>query len=286
MNKSGIILVAKQPGITSFKSLGSIKKEYGTKKVGHAGTLDKFAKGLMIVLLGRATKLNSYFSGLDKGYDAVLQLGRETDTLDPEGETLRESHIPPLGDLGTLEEQFRGPQKQLPPKYSAIHIDGKRAYQRTRDGEDVDMPLRDIVVHDLQIQKESDQTLHLSLQCSKGTYVRSLGRDIAQALGSCGHLIELTRTSIGPFLLEEIPHEKVLLSSDEALKRLFSWNSLTLKPEYNSYPKDGRPLDKKCFIQAPEEEGPFFLYREEGDFIGIIEISGGKVNYQYIDRFD
>jgi len=132
----GIFLLDKARGMTSFQSLGQVKKNLGIKKVGHTGTLDKFAHGLMVIVSGRFTKLAPFFSGLDKVYEAEICFGKETTTLDPEGEIVAEADIPDFAIIKSELENFKGSIKQRPPRFSAIHIDGKRAYQRTLNGEE------------------------------------------------------------------------------------------------------------------------------------------------------
>ncbi len=134
-NPRGMLLLDKPIGITSFQALGAVKRHFNTKKVGHAGTLDKFASGLLLVFVGEATRLVPWFVGLDKTYVATIRFGQETDTLDPEGEVIREALVPDLTLVQAKLHEFIGAQIQIPPVYSAIHVDGKRAYERVLAGE-------------------------------------------------------------------------------------------------------------------------------------------------------
>ncbi|WP_053228124.1 tRNA pseudouridine(55) synthase TruB [Spirochaeta cellobiosiphila] len=285
MITNGIILADKNIGQTSFQFLGTIKRKLNTKRVGHAGTLDKFASGLMIVLVGRATKLNALFSGLDKSYIATMSFGVETDTLDPEGQVIKTANLPDLNQIEKVLPTFLGTINQIPPAYSAIHINGKRAYERVRSGEKVEPPIRKIDIKSLKAVSYNEETLKFEVFCSKGTYVRSLARDIAYSLNSCGHLEHLRRTSIGPFNLEDYK-QNVLIGSDELLKKLFNWDSLYLKPDYYSYTKDGKVLYPEYFIEPPEIEGTYFLYREDDVFVGIVEFANRSLKYYYLERLD
>jgi tRNA pseudouridine55 synthase len=180
-----------------------VKKALGTGKVGHAGTLDKFAEGLLIFLTGRCTKLIPWFMNCDKTYRGIVKFGIETDTLDPEGEIIKECSLPLRENVEAVIPQFTGKIMQAPPAYSAIHIDGKRAYQLARDGAEIEMKKRPIEIYNLQLEKYENGEGAIIVDCSKGTYIRSLARDLAYTAGSCAHLVYLNRTSIAGFLLEQ-----------------------------------------------------------------------------------
>lgn len=203
-NSFSLILADKEEGVTSFKSLGEVKRSHKGMKVGHAGTLDKFASGLMLIMVGGATKLNPVFSAFDKRYIATIQFGSETSTLDPEGEVVAESsHIPTKEELEAVIPTFLGKQKQIPPVYSALHINGERAYLLANKGKEVDMPERDIEIYDIKLLSYEDGIAKVDCKVSKGTYIRSLARDIALKAGSRGHLIGLRRTEVGPFSVND-----------------------------------------------------------------------------------
>ena len=160
MTDSDIILFDKEEGITSFSSLYSIKRNYPRKtKIGHAGTLDKFASGLMIVLVGSATKLNPVFSSFDKSYIATIKFGEETDTLDPEGRIIKTSSLPAEDEVDTALKKIRGESMQTPPVYSAVHVDGKRAYREARKNHEIEMPQRRICVYDAEIKGHISEAL-------------------------------------------------------------------------------------------------------------------------------
>lgn len=146
---SGLLLLNKQAGLTSFETLGAVKKAFNTGKVGHTGTLDKFASGLLLVLVGRAVKLNTWFSGCDKDYRGCIRFGAETDTLDPEGAVIGEAPIPTRAEVEAVLSRFRGNIMQTPPAYSAIHIDGRRAHELVRSGRAPVMKERPVTIHEL-----------------------------------------------------------------------------------------------------------------------------------------
>lgn len=207
---SGVLPYCKKSGLTSFSSLSVIKKSLGTSKVGHTGTLDSFADGLLIVLCGNLTHLVEHVTSFTKTYLALVCFGKETDTLDPTGQTLKALPPPSKGDVEEALPKFTGPLLQTPPAYSALHVDGKRASDLVRSGQEVHLEPRQIFVYkntliDFLEPSESDPCAYalLEISCSKGTYIRSLARDIASSLKSCAHLVALRRTQVGPFKIEE-----------------------------------------------------------------------------------
>ncbi|MGI5172538.1 tRNA pseudouridine(55) synthase TruB [Treponema sp. OMZ 840] len=206
---SGILPYAKKSGLTSFSSLGCIKKALHTKKVGHTGTLDSFAEGLLVVLTGSLTRLVPFFTLFDKTYEAVISFGEETDTLDPSGSVIRSAPLPDSADFEKALDSFRGNSMQSPPAYSAIHVNGRRASELAREGKLQDIPARPVTVFKSEIL-ETRLTPENRVSCarvlfhvSKGTYIRSLARDIALSCNSAAHLIGLKRTKVGCFSLEQ-----------------------------------------------------------------------------------
>lgn len=206
---SGIILYAKPPGITSFSSLWSIKNALNTGKVGHTGTLDSFAEGLLVALSGRLTHLVPHITSFAKTYQAVVCFGIETDTLDPTGAVVRTGNPVSREAVEGALKQFTGAVLQVPPVYSAVHVGGRRASDIARSGEQVRLESRQVFIYrnELADFKEPDEDgcsyALLEITCSKGTYIRSLARDIAASLGTCAHLCALRRTQVGSFRLED-----------------------------------------------------------------------------------
>ncbi|MDC7246322.1 MAG: tRNA pseudouridine(55) synthase TruB [Sphaerochaetaceae bacterium] len=202
-NTSSILLIDKPSGITSFSVLSPVKRTID-RKVGHAGTLDKFAHGLVIALTGRFTKLNTLFSTLDKTYIATFEFGKQTDTLDPEGNIIAESDVPDLETLSAvIKDSFTGEIDQIPPVYSAVHVNGKRSYALARSNMEVTLESRKVTIYSLDIISWEKPYLTVKIHCSKGTYVRSLARDIALAAGSRGYVTQLERISIGPYSISD-----------------------------------------------------------------------------------
>ena len=212
LSPSGILLVDKPAGPTSFDIVAAVRRRTGAR-TGHAGTLDPFASGLLLVLSGAATRLQGRFVGLDKRYLTEIDLSRTTTTGDPEGDVVDE-HEPPGGE--ELEERLtsmRGVVELPIPAASAVKIEGERAYKLHRRGVAVEMPVRRMTVHELSLEGYEDGVARLDLLVSSGTYVRA----IAEALG--GHCRALRRTEIGPFSIDEADPERIL-PPEEALARL------------------------------------------------------------------
>ncbi|MEN8141148.1 MAG: tRNA pseudouridine(55) synthase TruB [Thermodesulfobacteriota bacterium] len=202
----GVLLVDKPVGPTSFRIVQQVRRATGVKKVGHAGTLDPFASGLLIVCVSRsATKqIDSFMQG-DKEYVATLQLGVETSTLDPEGEVTARHEVPSLS-AAALEEvlaAFRGELLQAPPQFSAVKHKGKPLYHYARKGVEIKKEPRPITIHELELLEQQQDRLQLRVVCSKGTYIRVLAADIGTALGCGAHLTSLRRTASGLFRVEE-----------------------------------------------------------------------------------
>lgn len=199
---SGILLYTKQSGVTSFASLGAVKQALHTGKVGHTGTLDSFAEGLLVVLVGRLTRLVPYITAADKIYQAVVCFGTETDTLEISGTVTASAPVPDRERLDQILPRFRGPINQTPPAFSAVHVNGKRASDIARSGDTVELPVRTVTIRRLEMTAYEAPYGLFEIECSKGTYIRSLARDIAVAVGSCAHVVALRRTGVGAFRLE------------------------------------------------------------------------------------
>lgn len=201
----GIVLIDKEEGETSFDVVRDVRRILGEKKVGHAGTLDPFATGLLVILIGQGTKLFPYLTGVDKEYEAVLRLGSETDTLDLTGRVVCTREVSPLDPefIRTQASELVGEIEQVPPAFSAVRCNGKRAYELARKGICAELGKRMVRVHRLEISSIHLPDVALTVQCSKGTYVRSLGAELGKRLGPGGHLVSLRRTSSGPFRVSD-----------------------------------------------------------------------------------
>jgi len=206
----GILLVDKPKGVTSHDVVAMVRRQLGTKKVGHAGTLDPMATGLMVVGIDSGTKLLSHLFGLDKQYLATIRLGQATSTDDAEGEVLAEADASKVTkeQLQLEIEKLTGEIEQVPSSVSAIKVDGRRAYDIVRSGESVELASRRVKIYRFQLISEItrvDKFLEFDVlvDCSSGTYIRALARDMGQALGVGGHLRELRRTMVGEFRIDD-----------------------------------------------------------------------------------
>lgn len=198
---NGIVLVNKAAGLTSTDVVKQVVKLYRAKKAGHTGTLDPFATGLLPVCLGEATKVSGLLLASDKRYTATLQLGIETDTGDHDGEIIERMAVPLLTreKIEAVLAQFRGAIRQVPPMYSSLKHEGKSLHTYARRGIEIEREPRDVEIMSLSLIDFTADTIRFDVHCSKGTYIRVLGEDIAKALGTVGHLIALHRTQTGVF---------------------------------------------------------------------------------------
>jgi tRNA pseudouridine55 synthase len=231
---SGILLLDKPVGLTSNAALGRAKRVLGIRKAGHAGTLDPMASGLLVLCFGEATKVSGFLLDAAKAYSAEATLGIVTDSEDAEGQVIAEHPVPELDRdrIGQVLKRFRGDIEQIPPMYSALKQGGKRLYTLARKGETVERPPRPVTIHRLELTGLDLPRLTLEVDCSKGTYIRSLVRDIGAALGCGAHLSALRRTLSAPFKLTDAialgdleslnPQEArtLLLPPDQALTHL------------------------------------------------------------------
>jgi len=198
----GLLLVNKPVGITSFDVIRRLRHTTGARKIGHAGTLDPLASGLMLMLFGTACKKAADFSKLDKSYSAVVKLGFTSSTGDNEGELIKGgSSVPSLTEIQEVLTRFTGSIVQTPSQFSAIKIRGKEAYKRARAGEIVQMPARNVTIWGLALSSYAYPLLHVQTDVSSGTYIRTLAEDIGEALGTGAYLDSLVRTRVGKFEL-------------------------------------------------------------------------------------
>lgn len=242
---SGIVLLTKYPGITSFSSLYTIKHALHTTKVGHTGTLDSFACGLLVVCTGCLTRLAGRITAFDKVYEAVISFGVQTDTLDPCGTVIKTAELPQRRDLESAVKQLTGKILQSPPAFSAVHINGRRASDIARGGGIADIPARPVEVFSAEILDtvESEKGIryaHIRFHVSKGTYIRCLARDIAVLCGSAGYLTGLMRTAVGCFELKNAAGANRL--------EKFTIESVSAKQQPGSVP------EKKCSSDPELEE--------------------------------
>jgi tRNA pseudouridine55 synthase len=202
---NGILVLDKPQGLTSFEATRAVGRTLGEKRVGHGGTLDPLATGVLPICLGEATKLAAFLQGADKEYEAAVRFGIETDTHDSEGKTTATRETTGLSEIMVRAAlgKLLGPQLQRPPMYSAVRMSGKRLYELARAGVEVEREPREIVVHALELLEFGDATARFRVACSKGTYIRVLCADLGRLCGTGAHMTALRRTRSGPFAIED-----------------------------------------------------------------------------------
>ncbi len=201
----GVIIINKQKGFTSHDVVNVIRKKLNIKKVGHTGTLDPNATGVLPILVGKATKISKYLIEHNKTYIATIKLGEKTDTGDSEGQVIETKKVPKKLEKEEIEQvltDFLGKQKQLPPIYSAIKVKGKKLYEYAREGQEVKIEPRDIEIYKIKLLEYKYNKIKIEVECSKGTYIRTLCEDISKKLETVGYMEELQRTKINEFKIE------------------------------------------------------------------------------------
>jgi tRNA pseudouridine55 synthase len=277
MERYGYILLQKSSDITSFQALSPIKKAFYPLKIGHTGTLDKFATGLLVVLVGQAVRLNRYFSNTTKRYEGVIRFGIETDTLDPHGTVVAEALPPERAALEAALPQFHGSLVQSPPQYSAIHIKGKRASDLARAGLQIEMPKRTVTIQSLDLVSYEPPFARIKVICSAGTYIRSLARDIAAAAGSCAHLSALSRTHVASFSCADADSAKLIPLTRETFQAL---NIPVFSVDEQSAVQmvHGKPL--KDFWKEETEAAVAGIVRQDGSLCAVLE-QGATGQWKY-----
>lgn len=277
-NMDGIIIINKEKEYTS-NDVVQIVKHTLNEKVGHTGTLDPNATGVLPILIGKGTKISKYLVNHDKIYEAILQLGVETDTADGEGQVLEEKNVDKNilveQNINKILESFIGKQKQTPPMYSAIKIKGKKLYDYARKGEQIEVPIRNIEIYNIKLNKIDIQNNQLSIrvECSKGTYIRTLCEDIAKRLGTIGYMKELNRIQVGEFNINNsIKIEELRFNKDniEYLNRniidiekvLENKEEITLNEKQLEMFLNGVKIKSNC------RDGIYRIYDDKQNFIG------------------
>ncbi|MEO7627499.1 MAG: tRNA pseudouridine(55) synthase TruB [Nocardioides sp.] len=268
----GLVIVDKAAGMTSHDVVARVRRLAGTRKVGHAGTLDPMATGVLVLGLNRATRLLGHLMLTEKGYDATILLGATTTTDDAEGEVTATADTQHLveQDIREALKTFVGEIDQVPTAVSAIKVDGKRAYQRVRDGEEVELKARRVTIHELFVTDVRGPEVDVRVRCSSGTYIRAIARDLGAALGVGGHLTALRRTAVGRFdlaqakTLEELGDELTLVLIADAARATFP--AVDLDDEQAADVRVGRPLG----LSLPGT-GEHALFAPDGEFLALYE---------------
>jgi tRNA pseudouridine55 synthase len=269
----GILNINKPAGWTSHDVVARVRRLSGLRRVGHAGTLDPLAEGVLPVLLGRATRLAELIQSQSKTYVAVLALGAATSTDDAEGTIIATAPVPAF-DPSVLD-QFHGEILQTPPAYSAVRVEGKRSYALARAGTAVALAPRPVTIYDLHVRTLEPLTIEVT--CSKGTYIRSLARDIAVALGTVGHLAHLTRTRVGPFAisgsatLDSLDVTQALLPPDAALPDA---PAVHLSVVDTALARNGLALPASDALRA----SAVWVYDPEGQVVCLAEANGQSIH--------
>jgi tRNA pseudouridine55 synthase len=264
---NGFLLVDKAAGMTSHDVVAKARKKCGTKRVGHAGTLDPMATGVLVLGVGNATKLLQYVVDGKKSYEATIKLGIATHTDDREGDviaTIDASHITDE-HIRTELAKFVGTIMQRPSSVSAIKIDGKRAHQRVREGEVVDIPAREVTIFAIDIKAVRGTEIDIAVTCSAGTYIRSIARDLGDALGVGGHLTSLRRTLVTPFTIDECAdlESAEIIPTADGVVRMLPTRTLT----YEELIEIGFGRT----IAASEVEGTVAALNQDGNFAALLE---------------
>lgn len=276
-----VFLIDKEAGVSSFQALYGLKKDIGNKKVGHAGTLDPFATGLLIAMSGKMTKALDMVMECKKEYYAEIRFGEQTDTLDTEGRVIHSAPIPPIRTIEKAMKSFHGEIRQIPPHFSAIKIDGKRAYKSAREGQDVDMPERLVNIHELEICYWKEPFLGLRIRCSKGTYIRSLARDMGLVAESRAYCSGLRRTGIGPFHLDSqvspSPNERSISMTPAEFCQAMDIPVMEIDAETAMKMKHGRPLRQFSTLKRHSVQDDVLCVDEQGREAALIRGEGYRI---------
>lgn len=295
--KSGIINVYKEKGFTSFDVVAKLRGILKTKKIGHTGTLDPDAEGVLPVCIGRATKVCDILTDKDKVYEAVMLLGVETDTQDTTGEILKE--LPVEESESVVKEailSFVGEYAQIPPMYSALKVNGKKLYELAREGKTVERKARNVQIFSIEILEMDLPRVRMSVHCSKGTYIRTLCHDIGQKLGCGGCMEKLLRTKAGIFELKdtlklaEIDQlakagkvEEKIISVDELFE---DHSKVWTKQEYDVVVHNGNRVKMKMFQEKlPKNTERLRVYDSKSEFIGIYEFCSERGDFKPVKMF-
>lgn len=271
---NGIVIVGKPEGWTSQDVAARLRRVFNTRRIGHGGTLDPMATGVLPVFVGRATRGVEFFEHAEKTYEATLRLGLTTDTEDTSGTVLEETPVALTeADLLAVLPQFRGQILQVPPMYSALKVNGQKLYELARKGKEVERKPRPITIHELELLEFSGNTARLRVRCSKGTYIRTLCKDIGQALGCGGCMAALRRTAAGEYgIAEAVPLQSLLEAEDpeEYLRPVDSmfrnYPAITLSAKQETRCRNGNSFTLKI------ADGTYRVYSQSGEFLALSKV--------------
>lgn len=288
----GVLNVVKPAGWTSHDVVAKLRHLLQIKKIGHAGTLDPAATGVLPILLGKATRISEFLTNWDKEYEAVLVLGQETNTQDATGIIVKESSVEQLDEkvVRQVVAEFQGTIQQIPPMFSAVKVGGKPLYKAAREGREVVRQARQVRIHHIEVHSIQGPHVHMKVVCSKGTYIRTLCADIGQKLGVGGHLLRLERTRVGPFTIDHANSledfnkgldprtTSAFLSIDQALQDL---PFVSVRVEDREKVLNGVPLPLSVFSQ-PEHDHKFEL--EQGVVVRVKDGNGQLLGLGQIQK--
>lgn len=286
----GFLLLDKPKGVTSFYLVRALRKIFGMKRIGYAGTLDPLATGLMIVAVGEATKLLHALEQTDKVYDVKIQLGATSETYDAEGpiHSFEDPKVPVRSEIeAVIHKEFTGDRMQIPPRYSAVKIGGKHAYDLVRKGEQVDIPARKVHFFDVAIRSYDYPVLECSVHCSPGTYIRTFAHDLGEMLGCGAYVAELRRTSIGKHLVADAIGLDVLTRENAPGFLKSPGEFLTDWQHIDVTDVECRLLRSGGFVQNrwSMKSGPALaLY--EGETMGLLELCEQGRSVKFFRRFN
>ena len=276
---NGIVIVDKPQEWTSQDVTARLRRVFNTRRIGHGGTLDPMATGVLPVFVGRATRGVEFFEHAEKTYETVLQLGLTTDTEDVTGTVLTRQEVSLPEDVESVLEQFRGEILQVPPMYSALKVNGQKLCDLARKGREVERKPRPITIHELTLLEMGEDTLHLRVRCSKGTYIRTLCKDIGQALGCGGCMRELRRVSAGEYTIAEAVPLQELLDTQTPENYL-----RTVDTMFRNYPEVTLTAnqEKRCrngnSFSVTLAEGTYRAYSAAGEFLMLAKVEDGVMS--------
>ena len=274
---NGIVIVDKPQEWTSQDVTARLRRVFNTRRIGHGGTLDPMATGVLPVFVGRATRGVEFFEHAEKAYETVLRLGLTTDTEDVWGETIEERPVEFTAEkLEEVLERFRGEILQVPPMYSALKVDGQKLCDLARRGKEVERKPRPITIHQLTLLETGENTLRLRVKCSKGTYIRTLCKDIGQALGCGGCMQELRRVTAGEYTIEESVPLQQLLETENPQQYLRGVDTMFRNhPEVTLTPNQ----EKRCrcgnAFSIQLKDGTYRAYSQNGEFLMLAKVENG-----------